>query len=164
MNAQKRIGLIAIAPVALAAAAILCADRAAPAEETGSIVGWGSQVVGVDLSGDFISVKGGRDHGPGLKADGSVVAWGNNNYGQCDVPEPNSDFLSVAAGQHHSLGLKADGSIAAWGRNEYGQCNVPEPNEDFVAVGGGAFHSLGLKADDSIVAWGDNSRAYCFSL
>ena len=43
----------------------------------------------------------------GLKGDGSIVAWGDPNYGQCDVPAPNSGFVAVAAGWIHSLGLKA---------------------------------------------------------
>ena len=28
---------------------------------------------------------------------GEVAAWGNNNYGQCDVPA-NNNFVAVAAG------------------------------------------------------------------
>ena len=29
--------------------------------------------------------------------DGSIVAWGANNEGQCDVP-PDTDFVAVAGG------------------------------------------------------------------
>jgi len=72
----------------------------------GSIVGWGKQVIGVDLSSGFVAVAGGRIHSLGLKADGSIVAWGYNNYGQCDVPAPNTDFVAVAGGGYHSLGIK----------------------------------------------------------
>ena len=43
-----------------------------------------------------------------LKADGSIVAWGNNGYGQTNVPAPNSGFVAVAAGGEHSLGLQAN--------------------------------------------------------
>ncbi len=88
----------------------------------------------------------GGAHSLGLKEDGSIVAWGVNNYwGQCDVPEPNEGFVGVAAGGGQSLGLKEDGSIVAWGWNCYGQCDVPEPNEGFVAVAGGEYHSLALR-------------------
>jgi hypothetical protein len=45
----------------------------------GSIVGWGSPVVGVDLSTDFVAVAGGREHSLGQKADGSIVAWGSTS-------------------------------------------------------------------------------------
>ncbi|MCX6999059.1 MAG: RCC1 domain-containing protein, partial [Candidatus Sumerlaeota bacterium] len=36
---------------------------------------------------------------------GSIVAWGDNTYGQCDVPTTNSDFVAIAAGYSHSLGI-----------------------------------------------------------
>lgn len=86
--------------------------------------------------------------------EGSIIAWGNNESGQCDVPEPNADFVAVAGYWQHNLGLRVDGSIAAWGNNEYGQCNVPEPNAEFAAIAAGYMHSLGLKSNGTIVAWG----------
>ncbi len=90
----------------------------------------------------------------------SIVAWGDNEYGQCDfVPPPNADFVAVAGGGCHSLGLKSDGTIVAWGYNRYGQCEVPDPNADFISVATGAWHSLGLKSDGTIVAWGCNGTA-----
>ena len=81
----------------------------------GSIVSWGIQVVGVDLSGGFVAVAAGGAHSLGLKADSSIVAWGWNIEGQCNVPVPRTDFVALAAGGRQSLGLKADGSIEAWG-------------------------------------------------
>jgi alpha-tubulin suppressor-like RCC1 family protein len=54
----------------------------------------------------------------GLKADGSVVAWGRNDNGQTNVPSPNSGFIAVAAGNIHSLAIRratgdsdADGDV-----------------------------------------------------
>ena len=115
----------------------------------GSVVGWGSQVVGVDLTGPFTQVAAGGEHSLGLKSDGTVVAWGANYSGQTNVPVPNADFVVVTAGWRHSLGLKNDGSIVAWGYNNSGQTNIPAPNTDFVAVAAGWTHSLGLKNDRS---------------
>jgi len=129
--------------------------------KSGKIIGWGGQVVGVDLSSGFTSVAAGWYHSLGLKQDGSIRAWGRNYEGQCNVPSPNTGFMAVAAGYSHSLGLKQDGSIVAWGYNWYGQCNVPLPNTGFVSVAGGGDHSLGLKADGSIRAWGNNSYGQC---
>jgi len=34
------------------------------------------------------------------------VAWGQNAYGECSVPEPDTGFTAFAAGGSHSLGLK----------------------------------------------------------
>ncbi|MCK4658874.1 MAG: thrombospondin type 3 repeat-containing protein [Phycisphaerae bacterium] len=99
--------------------------------------------------------------GPGrARADGSIVAWGYNDCGQCNVPSPDADFVGIA-GSRHSLGLKADGSIMAWGANDEGQCNVPAPNADFVSIAADWRHSLGLKSDGSIVAWGNNVNGQC---
>jgi len=108
----------------------------------------------------FVAVAAGYYHSLGLKADGSIVAWGLNDYGQCNIPEPNSGFIAVAAGDYHSLGLKADGSIVAWGLNDKGQCNLPSPNSSFIAISAGYQHSLGLKQDGSIVGWGSNTDYY----
>ena len=110
---------------------------------------------------EFVAIAAGDYHSLGLKADGTIVAWGYNNEGQCDVPSSNMAFVAVATGNVHSLGLKADGSIVAWGGNWAGQCNVPAPNTDFVAVAAGQSHSLGLKADGSIVAWGYDNECQC---
>jgi len=40
-------------------------------------------------------------------SDGSIVAWGDNSYGQCNVPAPNEGFVVIAGGYYHSLGLHA---------------------------------------------------------
>ena len=88
---------------------------------------------------------------------GSILAWGDNYYGQCSVPEPNQNFVAVSSGDIHVLALKTNGSIVAWGDNTYGQCRIPYPNENFIAVAAGDCNSLGLKIDGSIIAWGENN-------
>ena len=109
----------------------------------GSIVGWGSQVVGVDLSQGFAIPEAGNNraviaaggvHSLGLKSDGSIVGWGYNCNSEINVPPPNAGFVAVAAGGCHSLGLESDGSIVAWGCNSNGQTNVPAPNAEFIAA------------------------------
>jgi uncharacterized membrane protein len=52
--------------------------QSAHAAQSGKIIGWGSQVVGVDLSKGFVKVAAGGSHSLGLKGDGSIVAWGSN--------------------------------------------------------------------------------------
>ncbi len=127
-------------------AVVLCGMGTATAQD-GAIVGWGRQVVLAQSElADLVAVAAGSCHNLGLKADGSIVAWGDNPFGQCDIPPPNSGFVAFAGGFSHSLGVKADGSILAWGDNWIGQCDVPAPNSGFVAAAGGYEHSLGLKA------------------
>ncbi len=103
------------------------------------------------------TVIGGR----AVAQPGSFVAWGNNEWGQCNVPVPNTGFIAGAAGLDHSLGLKEDGSIVAWGNNDWGQCNVPSPNAGFIAVAAGGYHSLGLKESGTIVPWGQCQWGQC---
>ena len=73
---------------------------AALGQSVGSIVEWGSRVV-VEQSvlDSLVAVAGGGYHSLGLKSDGTIVAWGWNADGQCDVPEPNEGFVEVAAGR-----------------------------------------------------------------
>jgi hypothetical protein len=50
----------------------------------------------------------------GLKKDGTVVAVGWNNSGQCDVGNW-TDITQVAAGEEHTVGVKSDGTVVAAG-------------------------------------------------
>ena len=59
----------------------------------------------------------------GLKADGTVVAVGKNDHGQCDVSDWR-DIVAISAGRTHTVGLKADGTVVSVGDNGKGQCNV----------------------------------------
>ena len=36
------------------------------------------------------------------------MAWGYNEFGQCDVPEPNSGFVAIAAGYGFSLAIRPE--------------------------------------------------------
>src|SRR5438477_2494510 len=72
----------------------------------GSIIGWGQRVVvpqsemtnltAIAAGGSGIGGYG--SHGLGLRHNGTIVAWGGNDFGQCNVPAPNSDFIAIAAG------------------------------------------------------------------
>ena len=48
----------------------------------------------------------------GLKADGTVVATGDNAYGACDVSSWK-DIVAISAEGWHTVGLKADGTVVA---------------------------------------------------
>ncbi|MFQ8837636.1 MAG: hypothetical protein ACLR8L_07105 [Oscillospiraceae bacterium] len=70
---------------------------------------------------DIVAVAAGVFHTVGLKSDGTVVAVGYKEDGQCDVSGWR-DIVAVAVGGFHTVGLKADGTVVTAGDNEYGQC------------------------------------------
>ena len=83
-----------------------------------------------------------------LKADGTVVAWGDNTYGQTNVPQPATNVVAIAAGAYHGLALKADGTVVAWGANVNGQTNVPVWLTNVVAIAAGGNHNLALMSGE----------------
>jgi hypothetical protein len=56
------------------------------------------------------AIAAGYGHTVALKSDGTVVAWGWNNYGQTDVPAGLSGVSTIAAGFYHTVALKSDGT------------------------------------------------------
>ncbi len=92
-------------------------------------------------------------HNLALKSDGTLAAWGRNEFGQRDIPAGVSNVVAVAGGYGHSLALKSDGTVIAWGFNQYGQTNISGIN-NVVAVSAGELHSLVLLADGTAVAQG----------
>jgi hypothetical protein len=65
--------------------------------------------------GGWRQVAAGSYHTVALKADGSVACWGDNFYGQCNVPVGLGTVTAVAAGLYHTVALKQDGLVACWG-------------------------------------------------
>ena len=95
----------------------------------------------------------------GLRENGTVLACGKHDDGQCDVSDW-TDIVAAAAGSSHTVGLKSDGTVVACGWNAYGQCDVSGWT-DIVAVAAGMFHAIGLKSDGTVVACGENNHGQC---
>src|SRR5262245_9967266 len=87
-------------------------------------------------------------------AVGTVIAWGNNNDLQSQVPPALAGVTKVAAGALHSVALKTNSTVVCWGSNSFGQTNVPPDLTNVVGVSAGAMFSLALKSDGSLVQWG----------
>jgi alpha-tubulin suppressor-like RCC1 family protein len=113
----------------------------------------------------FVQVAAGTSHTLARRSDGSVVAWGNNSYGQCNVPAlaPGLSYVEMAAGERHTVARRSDGSVVAWGWNGWGQCNVPAlpPGLSYVEVAAGSLHTVARRSDGSVVAWGANTHGQC---
>ena len=105
------------------------------------------------------TLSAGAYHTVGLRSDGTVIAVGTNESGQCSV-SGWKDIVAVSAGWAHTVGLKSDGTVVAVGNNESGQCNISDWN-DIVAISAAGFYTVGLKSDGTVVATGDNESGQC---
>ena len=110
-------------------------------------------------AGMYRTISAGFFHTVGLKADGTVVAEGEKNYGQCNVSNW-TDIVAISAGSSHTVGLKSNGTVVAVGCNGDGRCNVSYWT-NIVAVSAGGSHTVGLKSDGTVVAVGDNDDGEC---
>jgi alpha-tubulin suppressor-like RCC1 family protein len=129
----------------------------------------------------WIQVSSGENHTIALKYNGTLWAWGDNQYGQLgdgtginkNTPTQigaDNTWASIAAGYNHSIALKSDGSLWAWGYNTSGQLglgNTTSPITTVTRVGtdinwsmiaAGENHTMALKLDGSIWTWGNNSN------
>lgn len=108
------------------------------------------------------SLAAGWEHCLLLRSDGTVAAYGENNFGQTAV-QPWEDVIAVSAGAYHSLALRSDGTVAATGSNEYGQCNVSNW-KDVVAIECGAWDSFALTSQGTVLHCGFSDDTQLSSL
>lgn len=101
----------------------------------------------------------GQDHIAALRADGTVLALGNNSKGQCDTNHW-TDVIAIDCGDNFTVGLRQDGTVMATGDNTNGQCDVGGWQE-IVAVVCGSNWLIGLKKNGTVIATGENSNGQC---
>src|SRR6185436_9930746 len=83
-----------------------------------------------------VSISGGWRHSLALKSDGTVRAWGLNDYGQLGDGTTTvavsglTGVIAISAGYAHSLALKSDGTVWAWGLNNWGQLGIGSADGD----------------------------------
>jgi alpha-tubulin suppressor-like RCC1 family protein len=143
------------------------------------------EVSGLDGAG-LKAISAGGGYSLALTEDGTVWAWGLNQYGQLgdgtntdsstpvQVKDPDdptgylTGINAITTGSWHSLALKDEGTILAWGSNQIGQLgdgtntdsNTPVEVgslDGAEAIAAGNFHSLTLKNDGTVWAWGSNT-------
>jgi alpha-tubulin suppressor-like RCC1 family protein/chitodextrinase len=106
---------------------------------------------------DVRAIAAGGGYTVALKNDGTVVAWGDNSYGQTTIPAGLTGVTAIAAGNSHTVALKNDGTVVAWGDNSSGQTTVPAGLTGVTAIAAGNSHTVALKNDGTVVAWGSDS-------
>ncbi len=91
---------------------------------------------------------------PSAAAQGSIIGWGHDDYGQATGGPPGAAFTQLAGGYHHSIALRSNGSLVSWGIDNNGLVSNTPSGTDFVRIAGGFAHSLALRSNGSIEAWG----------
>ena len=141
----------------------------------------GANVLDISIScrTAWSAVSAGGGHALGVKSDGTLWAWGDNNSGQLGIGGSMSQispvqvglaahWSTVAAGYQFSAAIMTDGTLWAWGSNSAGQLGTGGgPSQETpvqvgsdnrwssIALGLNAF-SIAVKTDGTLWAWGDN--------
>lgn len=92
---------------------------------------------------------------------GVVIAWGDNDEGETDVPAGLDSVIAIAAGWYHSMAVTGAGKVVAWGSNARGLLDVPAGLTGVTAVAAGQYHSLALTVAGTVAAWGGNGYGQC---
>jgi alpha-tubulin suppressor-like RCC1 family protein len=131
------------------------------------------------LSG-VVAIAAGGDSGYALRRDGSVWAWGDDEFGELgngvrrfDVASPVRvkglhDVVAITAGTCSAYALLGNGTVWAWGRGDLGQLGNGSTSDrsvpvrvkgltGVVQVVGGGFTAFALERDRSLWSWGANT-------
>lgn len=124
------------------------------------------------------SISTGGFHNYGIRQDGTLWAWGDNQYGVLgdssftDQPWPkqlgnSNQWKLISAADRHALGIQMDGTLWGWGDNYPGVFGngttisrlkpfqiSSDTNWKWVTVG--FEFSLALKKDSTLWSWGYN--------
>ena len=103
-------------------------------------------------------VAAGDWHIISLRDDGTVLAAGNNDYGQCDV-NGWTDVEAVYACDSVSAGLTADGSVYLAGSETLKE--GVSSWTDITQLALSSSHILGLKKDGTVISAGSNRNGNC---
>jgi alpha-tubulin suppressor-like RCC1 family protein len=120
------------------------------------------------------SIAAGGAHNLLLRDDGTLWAWGDNEYGQLGDGTTLSrsapvmvltGVKAIGAGAHYSFAIRSDDSLWAWGNNSAGQLGDGTYDDRTTpvrvltsvrTVAGGQSHSLAIRLDGTLWSWGSS--------
>lgn len=125
------------------------------------------------------SMSAGKYHSMAIKNDGTLWAWGRNNFGQfgnnttnsSNIPKQigtSNDWVQISAGSSLSLGLKSDGTIWSMGFNNNGQLGIGSTvtyvkvptqigtDTNWKSINVGTTACSAIKTDGTLWTWGTN--------
>lgn len=138
-----------------------------------------------DLGDRAVAISGGSDHTCALLENGSVVCWGNGDYGQLGNGGTNYRLnptlvdsfgngrtaISISSGENHNCVILDNNQVACWGSNDYwqignnmaGDALIPTltsslgTNRTAVAISSGSLTTCAILDNGSISCWGSNN-------
>jgi len=102
---------------------------------------------------DFIAVAAGSYHAVGLRADGSLVSWGQDTQEMVSDTPPGTGFVAVDAGLLYSMALHEDGTIHAWGGGLADSEDTRPAGGGFTDIAAGYAFAMATDADGALHAW-----------
>ena len=105
----------------------------------------------------IVQISAGYAHVVGLKNDGTVVAAGKNDIGECNVGGWKN-VIAVSTGNCFTVGLRKDGTVLGAGCGN--RKSVAEWS-NIVQISAAGYQAVGLKSDGTVVACGYDKKDKC---
>jgi len=107
-----------------------------------------------------VAIAAGSFHSMALKPDNKLVVWGNNQYGQTNIPAAATNIMLIGARGYTCAIVRSNGSVFMWGDSYVGggngKTNPPPSATNVVAIAVGDSHCLALRKDGTVVGWGNS--------
>lgn len=107
------------------------------------------------------NVSAGSGTTAAVLANGQVVVWGPNAYGENEVPAGLPPIREVAVGGVGNVGfvvcVDTSNAVHCWGRNNAGQTNAPQDLGGVSHVAAGGDFAMALQMNGAVRRWGEQS-------
>ncbi len=123
----------------------------------------------------WIAVDGGEDHTCAVDADGALLCWGGDTFGQLGTgagagvhpPAPipgGASWAAVAASDYATCARRTDGAGFCWGQGAIGQAVGIQSDAPVEIAGGHSFrtlgvnrsHGCGVTTGGALLCWGED--------